>query len=402
MIQVAPLSDLTQLIPMSEGPAPLVDLRRQARNQFNRMGLPSQRDEAWRFTSIGKLTAAQMRVASALANGIDTALIERFALPGAQQLVTVNGRLVRSAGGSLPKGVVACGLAEAIRNHPKVVLRYLGQQALTAEYPFVALNTTAIDDGAFLLIPPATVLDKPVQILHLSVGGSETIASFPRTLVVAGAGARATVIESFVGNAGSYLTSPVCEISVGAGATVSHFKLVNEAANGCHVATTAVYQKPDSSFTSHSISMAGELVRNDLRVTLDGEQAEATLNGLYLTRESQHVDNHLQVSHLQPNTHSRQIYKGVLDGASKAVFNGRIVVSLPTTSAAPMARPSASSTRRRFSICAHGASVSERRSSCSPMPLPTRSWKRSTSRRFRRWSEPSSTSGSEAATRRRR
>jgi Fe-S cluster assembly protein SufD len=327
MTQVAPLSELTELITMSEGPAPLVDLRRQARHQFKRTGLPGKRDEAWRFTSLAKLTAAQMRVASTSSNGIDTALIARSTLPGTQQLVMVNGRLVRSAGGSLPRGVVACGLAEAIRNHPKVVLRYLGQQALTAEHPFVALNTTAIDDGAFLLIPPATVLDKPIQILHLSAGGGETIASFPRTLVVAGAGARATVIESFVGENGSYLTSPVSEIFLGAGANVSHLRLVNEAIDGSHVATTAVYQQPDSSFTSHSISMGGELVRNDLRVTLDGERAEATMSGLYLTSDSQHVDNHLQVSHLQPNTHSRQVYKGVLDGDSTAVFNGRIVVA---------------------------------------------------------------------------
>jgi Fe-S cluster assembly protein SufD len=321
------LANLTELIPITGGPRPLVDLRRQARDQFRRMGLPSRRDEAWRFTNIGALTAARVRTPSALANGIDTALIDRSTLPGYRQLVLLNGRLVRSSGGSLPKGVVVCGLAEAIRNHPRLMLRYLGQQAQASEHPFVALNTTAITDGSFLLIPPAVVLDEPIQILHVSAGDSETIASFPRSLVVAGAGSSATVIESHVGESGSYLSCPVSEIFLGAGATLDHFKLVSEAEQGSHVATTAVHQESNSSFSSHSISMGGELVRNDLHVTLDGEQAEASLHGLYLTAESQHVDNHLQVSHLQPNTNSRQVYKGVLDGASRAVFNGRIVVA---------------------------------------------------------------------------
>jgi Fe-S cluster assembly protein SufD len=146
-------------------------------------------------------------------------------------------------------------------------------------------------------------------------------------LVIAGARSRATVIESYWGNAGdAYFTNALTEIVLGEGAAIDHYKLQNEAEAASHIALIQVEQGRSSRFASHSFSLGGSLARNELRVTLDGEGAECVLNGLYLAGGKQHLDNTTQIDHAKPHCKSRQLYKGILDGQSRAVFNGRVLV----------------------------------------------------------------------------
>jgi Fe-S cluster assembly protein SufD len=149
----------------------------------------------------------------------------------------------------------------------------------------------------------------------------------PRTLVVAGRHSRATVIESYVATTDAmYFTNAVTEVSVGEGATLRHYKIQREGARAFHVGTIEAHQARDSHYVSFALATGGALTRTNIYTTLDGEGAGATLNGLYMLNGEQHCDQQTQIVHAQPNCFSRELYKGVLDGRSHGVFNGKVFV----------------------------------------------------------------------------
>ena len=167
------------------------------------------------------------------------------------------------------------------------------------------------------------VLPKPVHLLFVSAG--HRTMSNPRTLVVAGSRAEAHIIESYVGE-GEYFTNAVTELALGEGAVIDHYKLQCESAAASHIATVQGFQERSSVFTSHSISLGGALVRNDINSTLNGPGCECTLNGLYIVGGEQHIDNHTALEHAMPHCASREYYRGILSGRATGVFNGKIIV----------------------------------------------------------------------------
>jgi len=244
-------------------------------------------------------------------------------------VVVVNGRFEPrlSTTDGLPDGVVVTGLADALQRVPDLVTRYLGQLAVLGHHPFVALNTAFFSDGVFIHVPRNTVVEQPLNLLCIAKPDEEPIAMFPRILLVAEESSQVTVVEQYatVGE-GAYLTSPVTELNAAPNAVVDHYKLQREAVEAFHLATFEIWQDRDSNVSSHSISWGGGLVRNDVRAMLDGEGCETTLNGLYMVEGSQLIDNHMRVEHAKANCDSHELYKGILEGRSKAVFNGRIFV----------------------------------------------------------------------------
>jgi len=176
-------------------------------------------------------------------------------------------------------------------------------------------------------LPKGTLLEAPIHLIFVSAPSDAPIVSHPRTLVVAGEGSQASVIESYVGlGGGSYFTNAVSEILVGANAHLTHYKLQREGDGAFHVGTVAARQQADSTFTSHSVSFGGLLVRSDTNATLDAEGSTCTLNGLYMVAGRQHVDHHTLIDHRKPHGSSRELYKGVLDGHATGVFNGKVFV----------------------------------------------------------------------------
>ena len=250
-------------------------LRAAAFQRFTELGFPTTHDEEWRFTNVAPIARRQWRN---------------------------------------PPGHPASGLPEEARRH-------LAQHAPQSN-PFVALNTAFFTDVAFFHVSHGAVLDKPIEVTHQAAGGAA--AYHPRTLILVGANAQCTIVETFEG-AGSYFTNAVTEIVAGENAVVDHYKIQLESREAYHVATTQVQLGRSANFTTHSISVGGALVRNDVNAVLS-EGAEATLNGLYLVNGSQHIDNHTVIDHAKPHGTSHELYKGILDGKSSAVFNGRIIV----------------------------------------------------------------------------
>ena len=314
------------------GPRWLQELRERAASTFTSLGFPTVRDEEWRFTSVAPITAGDFRVAPASSASRSTVDDLPYATIAPLRLVVVNGRYVPelSRVDSLPRGVQAGSLASAINGElqadREVVQRYLGQLADFTPRAFVALNTAFVEDGAYLHVPDGVVLEQPLQILFVSSAPAPT-ASYPRALIVVGERSQARVIETYLGpDGGSYLADAVTEVFVGESAVLDHYKIQQEDVAAFHVGSMHVHATRSASFSSHSFSLGGKLVRNDALATLDGEGAEVTLNGLYLADGDRLVDNHTTIDHARPHCPSHEIYKGILGGRARAVFNGKIIV----------------------------------------------------------------------------
>jgi Fe-S cluster assembly protein SufD len=202
---------------------------------------------------------------------------------------------------------------------------HLGKHAPATSQAFVALNTAFLKDVAVVHVPAGRIVETPIHLVFIAQG--DEIASHPRVLIVLERGAAATIVESYVGiGEGRTLSNAISEIVLADGAILTHYKLLQEPEETFHIGTTQVHQERDSVFTSFAVAVGSQLARSELNVTLAAPGADCTLNGLYVVEGSQHVDNHTAIEHAQPHGTSRQLYKGVLDGRSRAVFNGKVVV----------------------------------------------------------------------------
>ena len=184
-----------------------------------------------------------------------------------------------------------------------------------------------MEDGAFVYIPKAKVLEEPIHLLFVSTARGKPTVSYPRNLIIVGYSSQATIVESYVGLENDlYFTNVVTEIVGGENALIAHYKLQWESKEAFHIATVEAHLDRSSNFSSHSIDLGGALVRNDVNAVLDGEGIDCTLDGLYIVTGQQHVDNHTRIDHVKPHCISRELYKGVLDGKARGVFNGKIYV----------------------------------------------------------------------------
>ena len=309
-------------------PVWLSPMRHLAMASFSALGFPTPALEDWHYTSLASIADVPYRT-TVVASSTSVADLAPFMINADwPTVVLLNGVFSPSLSSldSMPAGLTVLPLAEAWVSHPELVQKHLGKVAI-GEHAMTALNTAMIQDGVFIHAPPNMHVLSPLHIVHVTDAAAAEAATFPRTLVVADRLATMTVLESFVSLADvSYLTNHVAEIVLGDGATVHHFKLQRESEQATHVSTTEVHQSRDSHFVNFSMAVGARLSRTNVYTVLDGENCGATLNGLYLGKGRQHTDHQTRIEHAQPNCFSRELYKGVLDDASRAVFNGKVYV----------------------------------------------------------------------------
>ncbi len=308
-------------------------LRDKGMEDFRTLGFPATQLENWKYTNVAPIR----RIAFEPAAEPPLASIPELDSYASPRLVFVNGFFAPALSSVAPAPAAARGgihpqlqsLADALRDRARadVIEKHLGRYAPASDHAFAAWNTAFFTDGAYIEIPGGLVLEQPINLVFVSAGAGKPWACHPRNLIVAGEASQVTFVESFIA-AGDlvYLTNTVTEIAAGPGAVIDYCKLQQEACRGFHVAVINAHLDRDASLTSHSISFGGSLVRNDLNVSLDGEGAHCTLNGLFAADGQRFVDNHTQIDHLWPHTSSRELYKGVLAGEAEGVFNGAIVV----------------------------------------------------------------------------
>ena len=354
----------------------LATLRREALDAFAERGLPTRHDEAWKYTSVAEFERHALLATPAGAQLCPEAhaLFERFSLDkkAAHLLVFHNGHFSPelSSPGTLPEGITLMSLAQALSANPESIKPWIGRKNQAPA--FDALNTAFMADGAYLHLKKEAKLETPVHLMFISTDSGG--ASYLRNLIVAEPGAQATVIEHYVGQDNAvYFTNAVTHIFAAENASVEHHKLQQEANSAFHVAGIHAVQQRDSRLSSHSFTVGGALTRNDITTVFDGSACQATLNGLYLIGGQQHVDNHTCIDHSHANGTSREHYRGVLEGQSHAVFNGKIVVrpGAQKTNASQsnhnllLSRQAEIDTQPQLEIyaddvkCAHGATVGQ-------------------------------------------
>ena len=314
----------------ANGSSWFVERRREAFECFTALGLPTPRDEAWKYTSVAPI---KKHAFSCEAGHVDESSLMPFAIEGleATRLVIVDGvfRADLSHLGGLEDGVVAESLATALSSRRAQIEPRLSQQAEMDSQAFVALNTALAEDGAYVHVAKNIDVSRPIHLQFVATAKEAPLMAHPRVLIDVESGARVKVIEDYVALADGaiYLDNVVTEVFVAENAHVTHHKLQRESSAAFHVATIAVEQGASSTFVSTSVSFGGVLVRNDIHALLAGEGVECTLNGLVVGADSQHTDNHTRIVHAEPHSSSWELYKSVLDDKAHSVFNGKIYVA---------------------------------------------------------------------------
>ncbi len=315
-------------------PAWLRELRERGLKRFTELGIPTTREEEWRFTNVAPLATRSFKLsgddafASSRIEEIEELVKQATLDDDYQRLVFINGSYSEqwSQLHELPSGVIVESLAQSIRSRPEAMEQLLVGDGVAEKSAFVSLNTAFVEDGANVYVPDGVTLDRPIHLIFLSVA-SEPACCHPRNLISLGRNSRAAVIESYLGSeCQSYFTNAVTKIELAEAAEFDHHKLQHEQPTTLHVATTQVHQQTQSRCRSHYFSFGGDLARNELNCTLDGEGIECTLNGLYMPTGDQLMDCRTEIHHTKPNCNSFELYKGILDDRAKGVFNGKIHV----------------------------------------------------------------------------
>lgn len=351
-------------------------VRSGAIDRFEQLGFPTVREEEWKYTNLAPLAKENFQPAIA-ARDKPYADVARYAYPETQtaHLVVVNGFLREDLSTKTGLGdVVAIDLFSAIADarYNKIARNYLARNANYHDNGLQALNTAFLQSGVFLWVPRNVKLETPLQITFLS--DEPQTASFPRLLVVAEENSSVTLIESFVSRDDErHFTNAIAEIVLKDGARLEHYRLQNESKSAFHVAVTAAELGRASSYDVTSINLGAQLARHDVSVVMDHEGAECRVDGLYVVGANQHSDTHSVIDHKQPHCNSHQLYKGILDGNGRAVFNGKIFVregaqktdAMQTNKNLLLSAQARVDTKPQLEIyaddvkCAHGAAVGQ-------------------------------------------
>jgi len=244
----------------------------------------------------------------------------------AHRLVLVDGRFVPelSAVVGLPSGIWLSGMAAAIAERPDLVRSAIEAPLFDAGRPFAALNTAFFGDGFVLDIAPGVMLDRSIEIVHLASGGTGN-SLHTRSLVMAGAGSRASILETYAGD-GSYWRNDVVELRLATKAEFSRVALVEEAANALHIGELLAVLGPAARLESLVLLLGGRTVRHEATVRSDGEATQCGLHGAFVLSGSQQANIVTSVDHAAPGGQTREIFKGVAAGRAHGAFQGRIIV----------------------------------------------------------------------------
>ncbi len=304
------------------------DLRRRAEESYGRLGLPTTELEEWKYTNVSPLAKLDLRLPES-SRGLRKSDLGSFSLgESVMELVFVNGRYssVLSNAGAFDSPLLIRALSSVTEESSQAIDRHLTRAADFSTHAFVALNTAMFEDGVLIVVPPGLVVDRPIHILFVTRSDVPVITN-PRVLIVAEKESHVSVIETYAGlGAGGSFTNTVSEILVMESASVHHYKVQREPAGSFHIGTASFLQHRSSQVSSFVITLGSGLSRNEVNVRLEGEGADCSLDGLYLLDGRQHADNHTVVDHVVPHTSCNELYKGVLDGKSTGVFDGKIIV----------------------------------------------------------------------------
>lgn len=292
-------------------------------SQAQTIGLPDRRNEAWKYTNLTALSKKEFALAADTAPvSLDEEALEswRFADLDTIELVYVNGRAQHA---DLPD---VAGLSIA------TVAEWLNAGNALPRLPetdnvFAQLNSAFTSEGVVITVDEGAVIERPIHVVFINAETNQPIMQMPRVIVQTGANSQIKVIESYVGcGAAQHFTNALTHLNAGPNAQIEHYRIQDEAQQTFHIANLIIEQAADSRVVNHAVSLGAALARVDTHANLTANNAEVELNGLFMAQARQHTDQQIRIDHAHPHTRSDQFYKGVLDGHSRGVFNGKVVV----------------------------------------------------------------------------
>ncbi len=336
--KITPADQLVSLFKQSietlnQGSSPILNRMREVSiKRFAQTGIPDFRSEDYKYTNLKPAFEKNYRHELVRETGlINLNEVFKSNIPqlDAHLVFLVNGWFYsgNNPGAELPKGVVLGGLEQIANEQPELIQNYLNRQAGLSNDPFVALNTAFSKDGFFLFVPKGVLIEKPVQVINL-LSSDENLMATQRNLIIAEAGSQVKIVVCDVTlSASSILYNTVSEIFAGEDALVDVYTIQNLNNLSTSINSAFCRQQRNSNLVTGIVSLHGGLIRNNLKVTFNGEHAEANVNGISFTDKKQHVDNNTLIEHSSPNCLSNQIYKNILDDESTGAFAGRIHVA---------------------------------------------------------------------------
>lgn len=303
--------------------------RQSAIEILERKGLPGSKHEEYRFTP---LTRAIENVFTWKNEVVPSQLtsVEQFLLSGlnANVIVFVNGQYSQALSkiSSPSNEVIIKSLDEAFQSEKELIAEYFDKLSTEAD-SFAAMNTSFWQGGLFIHVPANTTVEKPVFILHINDTNQAQVIAHTRVLAIVETGSKLSIVEKFntVGEHASLHTFTE-EIAVKENAALAYYKIQNDSGKAYQVINTNIHQADSSRVDTFTLTLNGQLIRNNFTITIAGENCESHFNGLYMLNGNTLADNHTVVDHQKANSFSNEMYKGVLDGNSKGVFNGKIFV----------------------------------------------------------------------------
>ena len=304
--------------------------RGKAIGNLDRLGMPTGKSEEYRFTPITKIIEKHFTWKNDVASS-SIQSINEFLIPGldANVLVFINGSYSKAFSKIISPEIQVKikTLWEAFQSDKEIVNKYFDKLVNSEVDPFAAMNAAFWQEGIFINVPENTVVEKPFFILHLNDSSHSQVIAHTRLLIIVGKESQLTVIEKF----DSIGSNPVFhtfseEFVIKENAQLEYCKIQNDQGNSYQVANTLIHQENSSKVNTFTLTLNGQLVRNNFGITIDGEKCESHFYGLYLLNGNTIADNHTVVDHKKPNSFSNEMYKGIMDDSSKGVFNGKIFV----------------------------------------------------------------------------
>ncbi len=295
--------------------------------RFESLGLPTRKQEAWKYTDLRRLEKLGLNGAVASADAALPDSLRAFVPAQGPSMVFVNGRLRPELShlDSLPKGLRLDGYAAALEaGDPEVESRFAAPDDAAS---LVELNTALVEDGAVLRIAPGAVVEAPVRLVFLTAPGTAVVASHPRILVLAGANSQATVIEAYHGvDDTGYFTNAVVDVEIGDAARLRHYRRQSEGLQAVHLLNGSATIGRDATYDSFTLSLGADLARTEVVATFTGRGGNGHVTGAYMADGTRHIDTTTLIDHAVPDCRSREVFKGVLDGKGRGVFQGKIIV----------------------------------------------------------------------------
>lgn len=308
----------------------LHDIRTSAIKNFENKGFPTKKEEAWKYTSLNAILKNDFSVFPKKENEIDFTAVKKYFLNDIDtyKIIFVDGIFSSFLSSTTHDGLDVCLMSAAL-NKPKykIVIDSYFNQIANKEESLTSLNTAFANEGAYVNVPKSKVVEKPIEIIYFSTGIETALMTQPRNLIIVGENAHIQIIERHQSlNENPVLTNSVTEIFAQKRAIVEYYKIQNDVQTANLIDNTYIAQKQESRVAVHTFSFGGNITRNNLNFYHQGERIDSTLKGITIIGDKQHVDHYTLVQHATPNCESHQNYKGIFDGASTGVFNGKIFV----------------------------------------------------------------------------